>query len=1000
MIQRKTIGTAHLTAHADKAAITYFADTETHDMTFDEFANIVKEMRSFLLKFGIRKRDRVALVAENHAKWLPVFIAVASYGAIAVPLDVQASNERLLSVLNDAKPRLIIVSKALEERLLLNFGNFSFPTIITNFYGDLLLARGDILPELSPPQPPAPDDPALVIYTSGTLGEPKGITLSHGAIMQAVEHSIKIGRIAREDTMMTLLPYTHVYGLVNAALVPYYTGVRNVLAPNLNPLEILTIIGYCKVTYVCFVPRLAEVFLQILKGTGRRADGLTIQIGGAHCKHEVIEALRALGAKVAFGYGMTETCGGVCTSFDGPPNSVGRAVAPVAFRLDNPVDGVGELLVSSPTNLSGVWGRPELMRQYWDGAFLRTGDMARIDADGWLTIMGRSKEVIVPAGGMNVYPDELEERLGALPFLREFSVVGLAEEEGEIPVLVARVNEEYLLKNSIGDPVEFVEREVARITHRWPEWERFRRIVHVSDPLPRTNSFKVQRKRVVEMVHQIRETERIEADACVRGDRDLVVQIFERFRPLIAAQLNMPEEELQIGKPLSRYNRLDSLGKLSLLAWFQHHLKLEIGEPTARDFESFFTLIEMLLRTNPPEKLAGSDVEGALHDLPIPVPLDYSAAGIARRREFLTQATGADLSPLERLDYADSENLQGNIENLFGFVQIPLGVVGPLRVNGDHAAGEFYVPMATTEGALVASVARGAQALTVSGGAFTKIVREGVHRTPVFVFDSLDEMADFGAWTRNNFDAIREVAESTTRHGKLLSIEQYPVGSNLLLRFTYSTGDASGQNMVTIATHKAIHFMKQKFGGTIRDLFLEGNLSGDKKANAINFATCRGRRVIAQAFLPEETIRTYLKSGSERMQRLFDLSTLGALQAHAFGTQAHFSNPLTAIYLACGQDPACAAESAVGITHFERKSDGLSVSVTLPGVMVGTVGGGTGLPTQNACLQVLGCVGEHGAAKMAEIVAATVLAAEISIAASMAADDFASAHATYGRKRG
>lgn len=1000
MIQRKTIGTAHLTAHADKAAITYFADTETHDMSFDEFANIVKEMRSFLLKFGIRKRDRVALVAENHAKWLPVFIAVASYGAVAVPIDVQASNERMLSILNDAKPRLIIVSKALEERMLLNFGNLSFPAIITNFYGDLLLARGDIQPEVTPPQPPVPDDPALVIYTSGTLGEPKGITLAHGAIMQAVEHSIKIGRITRDDTMMTLLPYTHVYGLVNAALVPYYTGVRNVLAPNLNPLEILTIIGYCKVTYVCFVPRLAEVFLQILKGTNRRADGLTIQIGGAHCKHEAIEALRGLGARVAFGYGMTETCGGVCTNFDGPANSVGRALAPVAFRIADPVDGVGELLVSSPTNLSGVWGRPELTRQYWDGAYLRTGDMARIDEEGWLYIMGRSKEVIVPSGGMNVYPDELEERLGALPFLRELSVVGLAEEEGEIPVLVARANDEYMLKNAVGDPAEFVEREVERITHRWPEWERFRRVVLISDPLPRTNSFKVQRNRVVEMVRQLRETERIETEAAARGERDAVVAIFERFRPMIAQQLNIPEEELLIGKPLSRYNRLDSLGKLSLLAWFQHHLKLEIGEPAERDFESFFTLIEMLLRVNPPEKLAGADVGGALQELPIPVPLDYSASGVARRVEFLAQATGADLSVFAAQDHSESEKLQGNIENLFGFVQVPLGVVGPLRVNGDHAAGEFLVPMATTEGALVASVARGAQALTVSGGVFTKIVQRGVHRTPVFVFDSLDEMADFGDWTRNNLDAIREVAESTTRHGKLLAIEQYPIGANLAMRFTYATGDASGQNMVTIATHKAIHFMKQKFGGTIRDLFLECNLSGDKKANALNFATCRGRRVIAQAFLSDETIRTYLKSGAERMQRMYDLSSLGAQQAHAFGTQAHFSNPLTAIYIACGQDPACAAESAVGITHFEKRPEGLAVSVTLPGIMVGTVGGGTGLPTQNACLRMLGCVGEHGADKMAEIVAATVLAAEISIAASMAADDFASAHATYGRKRG
>jgi hydroxymethylglutaryl-CoA reductase (NADPH) len=220
------------------------------------------------------------------------------------------------------------------------------------------------------------------------------------------------------------------------------------------------------------------------------------------------------------------------------------------------------------------------------------------------------------------------------------------------------------------------------------------------------------------------------------------------------------------------------------------------------------------------------------------------------------------------------------------------------------------------------------------------------------------------------------------------------------LRFKYSTGDASGQNMTTIATRCAVDFILKNYSGAIADWFLESNLSGDKKVNGINFTSNRGKKVVAQCRIPADVVKKNLHTSVERMCRLAELSMVTSLQAHSFGVQAHYANTLAAVYIAAGQDPACVAESAVGITQLEQVEGDLLISVTLPGIMVGTVGGGTRLSTQNKCLQLMQCAGPGNAAKFAEILAAAVLAGEISIIGAMAADEFTDAHTRYGRSGG
>ena len=997
----KTISSLLRFTGSQKTAISYSTGSEWCDMSYRDFDDIVRESRSFLLKSGVKKRDRVLIVAENHAKWLPIFIAITTYGAIAVPVDGQASNTRLLNILNDSKPRLVIASKQFEEKVMVVFNDISFQSALVNFHFDLLQSKGDIIPEIAPPHPPQENDPAMIVYTSGTTGAPKGITHSHYSICSAIEHSLKVGNIMPEDVMLTILPYTHVFGLINAALVPFYLGGHNVIGNTLNPMELLTIISNYNVNYVCLVPRLAEIFAGLLGQMGRKFNGLKITIGGANCRPDIIAKLRSIGIRVGFGFGMTETCGGVFNSFDAPAGSVGKVIEPVAVKIDGPKNGVGELLIASPSNTIGVYGRPELNKTLWaDHNYLKTGDLAQMDEQGFVYIRGRLKDVIIPAGGMNIYPDELEERLGSLSFLKELCVVGINDHGAEYPALVYRADADFFTKNDISNAREYVESKIGEMTSSWPEWERFHSLHEMNEPLPRSYSFKVQRNSLLEMLKCKNEFDSKSSSSAEAGACDAeVAKLFEGVKPLIAAHLNIPAEELSIYKPLSRFNRLDSLGKMSLLAYFQHNFQLEVGEFTESDFTTFSAFIKMLLRTNPKEKLMGVDLTDKMDEMPIPVPLDYSIEGIARRRKFLEERSGANLSVLANLDYSNSEALQGNVENLFGFCQMPLGIMGPLKINGEYASGEFYVPLATTEGALVASLARGAQLITVSGGAETKVFADSIPRTPIFMFGSLAHMAEFSEWVKANYSKLKEVAESTTGHGKLLSIDQYPLGANLCLRFTYNSGDASGQNMTTISTHKVMQYIKKEYSKNLIDCFLECNLSGDKKMNALNFTQNRGKKVIARVVIKGETIKTYLKTTAERMFKFYEMSVMGSAQAHTLGIQAHYSNSLTAVYMACGQDPACAAESACGITNFELIGGDLAVSVTLPGIMVGTVGGGTNLPTQKACLEILGCHGSGKAKKLAEIVAATVLAGEISLSASMSADDFAEAHAVYGRAK-
>ena len=375
----------------------------------------------------------------------------------------------------------------------------------------------------------------------------------------------------------------------------------------------------------------------------------------------------------------------------------------------------------------------------------------------------------------------------------------------------------------------------------------------------------------------------------------------------------------------------------------------------------------------------------------------YGDGDLAARRAWVEGRTGARLTHVGRCSLA-GEAMRGSVENAIGAAQVPLGVAGPLAVEGEHAHGIFYVPLATTEGVLVRSYERGMTALTRAGGAAVRLWADENRVAPVFRFADVAAARRFCGELDALLPELRAAAEATTRHGRLLRLEPRPLGRAVMVNFCWSTGDAHGMNMIAKATESACQLLVAR--GVVERYTLWSGMDSEKRASGALLAGGKGKQAVAGCRLPARLLRAYLHTTPGEMHELWQDTVLGHLQAGAIGYNGHFANGLAALFIACGQDVANVANSAVGVTHFEVTPDGdLYASVTLPSLTVATVGGGTGRGTARECLEMLGCAGDGGAPKLAEIAAATLLAGELSMGAALASGEFVAAHEAYGRNR-
>jgi hydroxymethylglutaryl-CoA reductase (NADPH) len=377
---------------------------------------------------------------------------------------------------------------------------------------------------------------------------------------------------------------------------------------------------------------------------------------------------------------------------------------------------------------------------------------------------------------------------------------------------------------------------------------------------------------------------------------------------------------------------------------------------------------------------------------------NYETEIIKKRQAFIESYSNVTLKHINKYSF-DPKLTQGNIENFTGVAQVPIGFAGPLKVNGEHADGEFLIPLATTEGTLVASYNRGIKMINLCGGITTTISDDIMQRAPVFSFDSARKALAFARWIDENIEDIRKQAEATSNVAKLIDIQKFLTSKLVYLRFNFTTGDAAGQNMVTAATFAASNWIVAHFKD-IRRYYMDGNMTTDKKTSVINTLHTRGKRVTAEVTLKRDLLIEQLRVDPEACEYYMKVSSLGTFMAGGTSNGVQSANAIAALFIATGQDVANVVESSTGMVHMETTPEGdLYASLTLPSLIVGTYGGGTGLPTQRECLEILGCYGKGKVLKFAEIVTAVAAAGEISLGAAVSSLEWVSAHERYGRNR-
>ena len=385
--------------------------------------------------------------------------------------------------------------------------------------------------------------------------------------------------------------------------------------------------------------------------------------------------------------------------------------------------------------------------------------------------------------------------------------------------------------------------------------------------------------------------------------------------------------------------------------------------------------------------------------LSAPSRFDYSEAARLKRIELLEEQCGQELDSIVSTDL-DGLNLKGNIESYAGSISIPMGICGPLKINEKGDTEELYIPIATSEGALVSSITRGALAVSLCGGFKAKVTRKRMYRAPVFTFEDIDHADEFNSWLEENFDTIKSITKKYSNFADLKKIKTTLIGRNVHAKFIYECADASGQNMTTVCTWQSCLWIKEELLTSkikLIEFFLEGNGSSDKKVSVGSAMQTRGTYVTAECVITEKVLKRILKTSSTDLINLY-LRSLPITRLEGMtGYNVNVANAVAAIFASTGQDLACIHESSTAVLNFEKHEKGLYVSLTLPSLVIGTVGGGTGLGHYKNCLQTIGCAGAGKVERFAKIIAGAALSLELSTMSAICGGQFAYAHDKLGR---
>jgi NADP-dependent 3-hydroxy-3-methylglutaryl-CoA reductase len=480
------------------------------------------------------------------------------------------------------------------------------------------------------------------------------------------------------------------------------------------------------------------------------------------------------------------------------------------------------------------------------------------------------------------------------------------------------------------------------------------------------------------------------------SEAGLGVILDESMDALIEEDLELFNAELFIN------NKFQKKLKLKINKKFKYHHKIKCFI-AAVDEKSSSALWEIIYNYHSPYSINDddSDQKAAVTDR-IPGRGLYTEEARLDRLQYIREKTGSRLEKVAQ-NIFDPQKLSGNIEGFIGSVEIPVGIAGPLKINGQEARGVFYAPMATTEGALVASVVRGATAISRSGGATARVLGQRMMRVPFFVLSNMQSALFFSAWIREHFEDIKDQTRKYSNHAELIELYPQLIGKTVHVHFVYRTGDASGQNMTTTCTWNACMWILSKMkyfkNVQIEKFLIEGNLSNDKKVTFQSFIKGRGIRVISEIFIPENVLNSVLKVTSKQLASSYLAGVSGAIEAGMIGTNINIANVIAAIFTSTGQDIACVHESSIGHFHIEATGTGVYASMMLPSLVIGSIGGGTSLTHQRECLEMMDCYGPGKNRKLAEIIASFCLALDLSTNSAVVGGQFAGAHERLGRNR-
>jgi NADP-dependent 3-hydroxy-3-methylglutaryl-CoA reductase len=381
----------------------------------------------------------------------------------------------------------------------------------------------------------------------------------------------------------------------------------------------------------------------------------------------------------------------------------------------------------------------------------------------------------------------------------------------------------------------------------------------------------------------------------------------------------------------------------------------------------------------------------------LPGRTDNSEQGRLRRLSFIEEHTGAALSCLGRT-FLQAENMQRTVESFVGSVEVPVGIAGPLLFDGKNVQGFVFAPMATTEGSLVASATRGAAAVTAAGGVRTCVLGKRLTRVPMFQMRDVREALLVAQWLAFHFEDIRAQTLAMSRYADLKSIEPQVMGRDVHVHFVYETGDAAGQNMTTGCTWQACQWiiaaLRSTCGLEVQHYMIEANLSSDKKVTNRSFIQGRGTRVVAECSLPGDVTSRFLHATPEQLVRGYNAICRGGIASGMVGSNVNIANIVAAIFTATGQDIASVHESSIGQLTLELEDNGNSVyaSMHMPSLLVGSVGGGTSLPDQRDCMNLMQTGGSGGSERLAEIICGFALSLDLSTLAALSVDEFAASH--------